>query len=449
MSAPRTVTFTVQSPVAPLWSRAANGSQLSDFQVRNITSVTNGKPQLGGSTNGVTGNGAIPGEWNVPFQSWGADSVFIAWNGGRGDATNRRLIVTGGGHNDGANNGVFVYDFGSGDTPTGWRLAGTNASDPLGGYSATPASNTSSLSSLSTCFNGSTWNYSTTVYSDNRPTSIHTYGQLAYDPNLNRFYRFSGAAFTAGGDGCPSAYYLDMTTGLWNSSGTGTAFVAAVPGGNSGSLVTSSDGAKLLYMPASSTDGNFKFYSSAGALLGTSGATGITTGFGGSCTAVYSTRSATADKILLLYSTNGGGYTGPTVMHELTVNWNTHTVTKSASFATLYSNATYLGSADRSSGSMFHDALNSCYWLFGTIADTYGSASMNMGTQILKITDHTSASPYQITAHTMTGDSVAFTSNKPFGSNNRHVWFPNYRVVATVQGFRSPMSIIRIPGTQS
>jgi hypothetical protein len=261
-----------------------------------------------------------------------------------------------------------------------------------------------------------------------------------------------------------------MTTGLWNSDGTGDAFVEQVTAtadgtgttGNSGSLIASPDGAKLLYMPAGM---DFAFYSSAGTLLGTSGATGITTGFGGSSTAVYANsagvRSQTQDKILLMYSTNGGGYTGPTVMYELTVNWNTNTVQKSpTNYAASYSNATYFGTTDRSSGSMFHDALNACYWVFGTIAETYGAAAGTMGTRILKILDHTNANLYQASAfalneNTPAGDSVAFSANpgggfyRPFGSNNRHVWFPNYRVVATVQSHQAPMSIIRIPGTQS
>jgi hypothetical protein len=470
----RTFTFTVEAPVtSPAWSRAANGSQLTDFQVRNLTTTTSGKWHLASSTTATTGDGVIPGidgssstHWNVNADGWGAHAIMFAWCGGRGDVANRRLIITGGGHNNGANNGVYVYDFGFGNTPIGWRLAGESSGSALGGYSATSASNTSSLTSLSTLYDGvnvrdttpgisaqaSMWTHSITVYPDNRPTAIHTYDQLAYDPNLGRFYRFAGAASDGLGKGCPAAYYFDLNTGRWNSHGTGAAFINQVTAtadgtgttGNAGTLIASPDGAKLLYIPAGM---NFTFYSSAGALLGTSGATGIPTGYGLAVSATYGTRSQTADKIVLMHGTVSS-YTGPTALYELTVNWNTNTVTKSANYYGSYSNSTYLGS-HRGAGSVFHDALNSCYWCFGTIADTYLSGTGNMGTQILKINDHTTASPYQISAFTLTGDTIAFGQfATPFGSNGRHVWFPDLRVVATVQHATAPMSIIRIPGSQ-
>lgn len=445
----RTFTFTV-NPASPAWSRAVGGGQLADFAVRSLTTVSNGKPRLASATLYSDSDGAIPGEWNTWAAYYGSSATFAAWSGGRGDATNRRLLVTGGGHTNGANNGVYCYDFGFGDTPIGWRLVGAGAGT-LGGYDATPASNTSSLTSLSTLYDGTWSEGSMTVYTDNRPTSVHTYDQMAYDPNLDRFYRFSGAPYVSGANGMSVGYYLDMATGLWNSNGTGSAFVSNLPGqGNSSSLVASADGSKLLYMP-SATGGNFTFYSSTGALLGTSGATGIPGGYGGAVTATYSTRSTTADKILLVYSTNANGnYLGPTAMYELEVNWNTYTVTKSSDKSGLYSNATYLGT-DRGGGSVFHDALNSCYWMFGTYADTHGLGTANMGTQILKILDHTQANPYEISAETM---GTAISQNNPgsaypYGSFNRHVWFPSLRVVATVQNINEPMSVIRIPGAQS
>jgi hypothetical protein len=96
-------TFTINVVAAPTGVPAfAQG--MSDFQVRNMTGAytpTNGKETM---------YSTLPAAWQQTGQPNGADMVFTAWCGGKGDVEGKRLFVHGGGHLDSSNNGLQRHE---------------------------------------------------------------------------------------------------------------------------------------------------------------------------------------------------------------------------------------------------------------------------------------------------------------------------------------------------
>ena len=121
---------------------------MADFEIRNLTGSY--APLVGETMFSV-----LPAEWR---NSTSAAPVFSTWSGGSGDAASMKLYCRGGGHGDSGNNGLYIYNFSGSTRPTGWSIA------------------PNSLSALAVALNSST------VYSDNKPTSVHSYDCGRFDP---------------------------------------------------------------------------------------------------------------------------------------------------------------------------------------------------------------------------------------------------------------------------
>lgn len=132
---------------------------------------------------------------NVTPSSWltgdpgviGLRGVIDAWSGG-GKGIGTRLIVHGGGHNDSANNGVYVYDFAGTSKPTGYSL-------PF-------------ISPVSAVQQAST-------YADGAPSAAHTYDGMVYVPQNNSFYRFGGSKWVSTGGWYNLAARFNLGSGQW------------------------------------------------------------------------------------------------------------------------------------------------------------------------------------------------------------------------------------------
>ena len=372
---------------------------MSEFQVRNLSGPTYGP------TNGATSlHDTLPAEWRGGNNSAvnGESTIMGAWSGGRGDSVGGRLFVHGGGHTDSANNGLYIYDFSGSTKPAGWSIA------------------PNSLSALNQVA------YSA-IYGDNKPSSVHTYDQLWYDPNLNRFYRFGGSMWSLNG-GSDQNYYYDFNTGKWNCDPSRTSFTSkGVASKLGGTVIGKSDGSKLLWIDGDYPNGG-SFYDSNGAATATglsfhrnsNGAGTVAVNIGG-------------DNWLTLSVESGVSY-----LYTHAVNWTANSIASTQ--RTHSSHATYLPGNESSAGSLVYDAALNCVWVFGLRRHCLTST---MSTEMLKI----SLSDFSISAYTMTGDAIAIgPSGSSAGSYNRHVWFPQWRIIGTVQSYNQPMSIIRLPG---
>ena len=372
---------------------------LADFQVRNLTGAY-------APANGMTTlHDVLPTEWRGGSASGIASeqAIFNAWNGGKGDSAGKRLFVHGAGHTDGANNGLYSFDFGSGSTPAGWVLY------------------PNSLSALASV------RYNT-LYADNKPNAVHTYDQQWYDPVLNRWYRFGGSTWSLDG-GATGTYYYDFGTQKWNCDPGGGFFSASnVPSKLGGTVLGNSDGSKLLWIDGDYPDTGYFYDSDGTAHLCALGMNRNSVGSG-------------------MVSVNIGGdnwltlsvMSGSTWLYTHVVNWAANTIASTQ--RTHASHAAYLPGNASAAGSLVYDPYHSagpCVWAFGLTRHCTGST---MSTQILRI----SLADYSITAYTMTGDAIATGASGIAGSYNRHVFIPQWRVVGTVHAFSAPMSLIKLP----
>lgn len=400
--------LTVQAAGAPAWA-----SGLSDYQVRNLTGAY-------APTNGKTTLASV-----IPSGSWSAVSpngIFNAWCGGAGDTVGKRLIVHGGGHGDSANNGVYVFDFAGASLPTGWTLAG-------GAYSDTPASNSSSLSSFSSIAG------SLSTYADGRPVSVHTWDTLAYANG--KLYRVGGAAYNSGNT-CDNGYSFDLTNGVWTGwtqGGSATPFVTGLTSGQySNTVLSSPDGTALLWVRSSGST----FIDLA---TGTKTLVASPTIYGSFASATSAYDSVNGRYLTLAAKTSSSdtvfvGYQA----FITTVNWASKTATSTDITTSNYPSsnlATYFNTVTSKGASIVYDASRQVYWVFGMEKDLTASP---MATTLLEI----NANTFAVTPHTLTGDSITFSGTSR-GSNNRHVWFPDWRVICTVQGPSAPVSVIKVP----
>ena len=372
---------------------------MSAFEVRNLTGSAYGP------TNGFTSlHDTLPAEWRGGNNSAinGEAAILTAWSGGRSDVAGKRLFVHGGGHSDSGNNGLYIYDFNGSTKPTGWTIA------------------PNSLSALNqVVFNN--------IYGDNRPNSVHTYDQMHYDPALNRLYRFGGTTWSQNG-GSDFAYYYDLNANKWScdlsGSKFGTSYVSSKLGGT---VIGKADGTKLLWMDGDYPDGGM-FYTSDGTATATelnfhrnsNGSGMVAVNIGG-------------DNWLTLSTEGGAAY-----VYTHVINWAGYSVASTQ--RTHPSQAAYIYGNQSSAGSLVYDVALNCVWIFGL---TRHCTTGTLSTQILKL----SLADYSVTAYTMTGDPILISpAASSAGSYNRHIWFPQWRVIGTVQSHNAPMSIIKLPG---
>jgi chitodextrinase len=126
----------------------------------------------------------------------GCVNVIAAWGGGAADTQRNRMYIWGGGHVDYAGNEVYALDLNA--------LAMTRLID------ATP--------NPGMCVE---------VESDGRPSSRHTYDDLAYIPTLpsngDKMFSWSGAPWCSNGIGSNATFMLDIPSLTWtNYTGTVT-----------------------------------------------------------------------------------------------------------------------------------------------------------------------------------------------------------------------------------
>lgn len=333
----------------------------------------------------------VPTEWKTFEGVTSTPNVFRAWSGGKGDATNRRLFVHGGGHADSANNGLYVFDLSGDSAPVGWTLQ------------------TNSLSAVADI------QASANTYDDGKPTSIHSYDGLVYEPTLDRFYRCGGSAHGPGGGGCSICAYYDFDTDAWV-----TLVENSVIGGTlSSSLIVSPDGTQLLYL--SSTKQPQFINTSTGALTG-HGTTPWNSEEKGPCTCYDSLR----DRYLTIYLSTS------TIL-DFAVNWGAKTWSSNTRTLT----GTHAGDIDADGACVFYDAARDLIWVFGnrTAAD---AGSIDFFYSIHPTT-------YAVTRFALNSGISMGSGSK--GGYNRFVWFPEWRIVATVQLYDQPVHLIKIPAS--
>ena len=364
---------------------------MTDFQVRNLPTVSGGAATMFAS---------LPSEWQRTGQPNGADMVFLAWSGGVGDTAGKRLFVHGGGHFDSSNNGLHIYDFNGDAAPIGWRVA-SNSLSALGAVTQ-----------------------STNTYSDGKPAAIHSYNGMWYDPRLNRFYRFGGSGFGPGGGGIDAAFYYNFATSAWVPFLTNSSIATTL----GSTMVGAPDGSQVLYLASTKSPIFVNTSSAAVTSFGSALSGSEESGF---ATAMDTSRSNVTTGVCR-YVSFYRDTSGPRAK-VITVNWPAKTwtqVTQSLSGATA-------GELSAAGPCVVYDALRDSFWVFANSDETAdGSIS-----HIYEV----GASSFAVTRTTLSSAIQCQVNNR--GGYNRHVWFPDWRIIGTVHAHDQPMSLIKLPAT--
>ncbi|MEO0974148.1 MAG: hypothetical protein AAFX85_13735, partial [Pseudomonadota bacterium] len=156
---------------------------LGAYEVRALTGA------IAPSNGFETIESVTPADWlNNDPGSTDVRSVISSWSGGGKSIVGLRLYLTGGGHGNSANNGIYIYDFAGDAQPTGWSVVG--------------------LSDLSAVLPEDN-------YTDGAPPSIHSYDGLVYAHHNGFFYRFGGAPWRPNGGFTRVVFKYDFTADEW------------------------------------------------------------------------------------------------------------------------------------------------------------------------------------------------------------------------------------------
>jgi hypothetical protein len=359
-------------------------SAMADFEVRDLTG------SYAPANGTVSMFSVLPAEWQLTGQPNGANSVFQAWSGGAGDPIGRRLFVHGGGHGDGSNNGLYVFDFDGSDAPKGWSIAPNSLS---------------ALSDVTLC---------TETYKDGKPTSIHTYDQLFYDTNLRRFYRFGGSPHCQNGAGMERSFYYDFELGKWVEWILSSNLRADL----GATLMGAPDGSQLFYLSATNIPFFVDVTSGAEKPVGS---TPFGTQGAGPCSAYDSRRRQWA----VFFSQSSST---PEAL-VVTIDW------KAKNWSYSKTDLTGPDAADLNGegACVLYDSARDSFWVF---------ANREVGAPISSIYEVDAAS-FTVTRHALSSPIQAYDA--PKGGYNRHVWLEDWRVIGTVHKHDSPVSVIKLP----
>ena len=374
--------FACLSPIATAQNAPTPSyiSSLADFEVRALTGQF--QPNNGNQTMAA----ATPQEWLSSDPGTGdLAGVIIAWSGGAKPTTGTKMFVHGGGHNDSANNGLYVFDFAGSDAPTGWSIA------DISSVSAVRAAE---------------------AYTDGKPAAVHTYDGLVYAQHNDHIYRFAGAIWSPSGGFTRSTWKYNIANNTWTQ-------LPSYPGRlNTGVSIYDSASRKIVvgfggqfevaffrtdqdqWSSVKSTNGSF---------------------IGSDTTGAYDpTRSR-------------GVLVGDGASRLIDIDWNSETVDVSVLSA---SGATNI--LNTNGPSVAYDPLRDSYWIFAGDESSPGFGSIY----------EMDAGSLTIQRHALGGDNIAVESFLR-GSYGRFVLMPDWRAIGIVASHESPAYVIKLPSANA
>ncbi len=195
-----------------------------------VTATSVADPSKTGS---ATANVFLPGTWPVGWNeipgthlrdhtpsgcsdgyNFNSNAEFIMgqWSGGVADTTNNRLLIFGGGHNNGFDNGVYALNVGPDAAHTNMSQLVTSTCLTNWGFKSTsPAEEGLNINGSGPC---------STYSSACNPNARQTYDALVYDPVHNKMIDFGGVPAWNNGNWTDFIWELDLNTLTWTRVGT-------------------------------------------------------------------------------------------------------------------------------------------------------------------------------------------------------------------------------------
>lgn len=377
---------TLRSNVTPMGIKAASTGTPSfvpttDYQVRAMTGTF--APSNGSSTLASVN----PVAWPSDDASLGG--IVRAYSGAFKTVVSgvKKLMVHGGGHADGTNNGVFIFDYSEGTTghPVGWSVKGQSASPSV----VTQEQDT---------------------YTDGKPTAIHSYDGLVFANGKG--YRVGGVR--SGPNGSPSAavWEYDFTANTITRLGD-------CPLGNfqGYSVIHDPVTNKILAWPGNDAG---PWQSTCFLPLSTKVWSGIVS---------HGNFNTGLDTVSAWDSNRGRMLSrGQSNVVLSTVNFSAQTIT--SSFPAGVSSEIRFGRC------IFYDAARDSYWAWGDNAAT-------SITSISEIDAGTLATKGSI--HPFSGDTIQVVTPQSNGQYSRYCFMPEWRCIGFVCHWNSPAYLIKLP----
>lgn len=324
-----------------------------------------------------------------------AISIF---SGGYSDPANRLLMAHGGGHGDGAYNGIQVFDLKGTTAPTGWSTASGSAS----ALADVPTTN----------------DIDHTVYLDGKAGSIHSYDGMVFD--AGKLHRFNGSYWKKGtmGSNASSDWTFDHSSGLWTAKPRGFGYAVVDT-----CIVHNQSARKALIVPQA---GDSRFYNLATESYVTTAAS--PSPLANHMAAVY---DPTRNRAILF------GTDGTRRLYMSTVDWDASTIGGWSSWTAGGDSGVFSGQAPGA----FYDALLDRIWFFGSRGQTFDS---------IYWVDAGDFADGSVTVHEepLSGDEpIGYENGIFFGLFKRFCFVPEWRAVAVVTTYQYPVHIIKLPSS--
>jgi hypothetical protein len=364
----------------PAWAQPGTApayiQALADFEVASLDGArapTNGTSSLRSVT---------PSEWLTSDPAIvGLPGVIVAWNGGA-KGIGSRLFVHGGGHNDSANNGLYIFDFAGGSRPTGWdapltisAVAAVRAGDP--------------------------------TYTDGNPGSVHTYDGMVYAKHNNRIYRFNGGSYGPIGAFTSASFKFDVASKTWTQ-------LPNFPGGAGGAVTFYDPASGNIFVANAASASGYFFRTNNDTWSGPKNINGLAETAG----AWDPTR-------------NRGVVIGIGGSYVVNINFNTETVSTTPLIASGQTAILAFRAL-----STTYDPQRDVFWIFGGPETSPGWSTIYEMPAI--------GSPWTIVPHTLTGAPIQ-KSPGLVGSYGRFTMMDQWRAIGLVASPDSPAYVIKLP----
>jgi hypothetical protein len=349
-------------------------ASMSAFQVRQMTgpfAPTNGFATIASVT---------PDEWLKSDPGNGLPYVIDAWcGGGKGKGT--KLVVHGGGHNNSANNGVYIFEFSGTSRPTGWTLP--------------------SISSVSAVQQGSVSN----SYRDGRPVSTHTNSGMVSTGKA--LYRFLGAHWNSSGGFTAACWKYSYASNAWTYLGN--------YGGKLNQPLCVFDESANKILITTDTYDTYQILDCATDRLSAVKSHNFDVGYGS--TLVYDSLRRRVIEI------------GPN-RRVWTMDWNSETLSGGT-----YTPTGAIAGANLTAACSLYDESKDVFWIFGgRLGDPGYSTIYEMN-----------ARTFAVTAHPLSQSIAISISPDYQGAWDRYIWMHEWRAIGFVSNVGVAPVVIKVP----
>jgi hypothetical protein len=403
-------------------------ASLAPYQVAALSTVTNSKPKwidavdpLYDSTAFTAGGTAVRSVRRIVVES-----------GGFSRPSERKFYALGGGHTDGAYNGILEFDLNGTTQANGWSVVPGSESalaDIPTGY----ASQANFVTYLTGGSGGPGVSYATTPQAGGKAGSTHNYGAMCYDETSNRMVRFGGSYWSTG-TGPQNHWVFDFNTGEWVPGPTLTVSIAAIYG------VVFNDTAtrKCLYL--NGTSGLGQFYNFATAAIGN--AVTLTGGIG--TTRVQGGYDPTRGYGIIV----GKGF-----KKLFDINFATETISNIRTFTVTPATAgddVMFGATIEGVG-VEYDPILDRFWIFGGAVPAspvsfnkiywFDAADLVAGAVTVRSQALTTSAGAPFSIPFLSSGAGFF-----MGMYRRYCFIPEWRALAVATTYDQPVHVIRLPG---